>query len=226
MLQKYIIDQKQIEELFINNEIEKLSSNIKEKINENKIYLNTINIKERNIKLELEKKLNIEQELQNLNNKKNELEEKNELFTITKNILEIAYEKMKKTVTPKFTSKLSETICKISNEKYKKISINDESGIMVELENGEYIPAYRLSTGTIDQLYLSLRLSMASELSKETMPIILDETFAYFDDIRLENILKYIIEQYSNNQIIILTCSKREKELLEKNNIEYTYITL
>ena len=86
--------------------------------------------------------------------------------------------------------------------------------------------ANKLSIGTIDQLYLSLRLSAIQEITEEKMPIILDETFAYYDDKRLENILKYLNENYTENQIIIFTCSKREKEILEKNNIRYNYINL
>ena len=62
-----------------------------------------------------------------------------------------------------------------------------------------YIPVSKLSIGTIDQLYLSLRLSMAEELSKESLPIILDEAFAYYDEERLENILEYINKQIHQN---------------------------
>ena len=70
-----------------------------------------------------------------------------------------------------------------------KIMFNDEVGLIIELGNGNYVPASKLSIGTIDQLYLSLRLSMAEELSNEKLPIILDEAFAYYDEERLENIL-------------------------------------
>ena len=89
---------------------------------------------------------------------------------------------MKKNITPKFTFNLSENIKNITNGKYTNINVNDENGLIVEIQNGEYIPAERLSIGTIDQLYLSLRISMIEEISKEKMPIILDEAFAYFDD--------------------------------------------
>ena len=75
---------------------------------------------------------------------------------------------------------------KFQKGKYTKVGINDENGLIVENEYGEYIPADLLSTGTIDQLYLSLRLSMIDDLSNEKMPIILDEAFAYYDDDRLE----------------------------------------
>ena len=98
--------------------------------------------------------------------------------------------------------------------------------LKVELPNGNYIPASRLSVGTIDQMYLSLRLSALKEVTQEKMPIILDEAFAYFDNERLENILKYLNENFSENQIIIFTCSKREEEILEKLNITYNIVNL
>ena len=99
-------------------------------------------------------------------------------------------------------------------------------GLIVELDNGNYISANNLSVGTIEQLYLSLRLSMVEELSDEKMPIILDEVFAYYDKNRLKNTLNYIINKFSNNQIIILTCTNREKEIFDDLNIDYNYIKL
>ena len=96
--------------------------------------------------------------------------------------------------------------------------------MVTELKNGNYVLADRLSTGTIDQLYLSLRLSIIKELSDETIPIFLDESFAYYDDERLKNILKYISEEFANQQIIIFTCTTREQDLLDKLGINYNLI--
>lgn len=58
------------------------------------------------------------------------------------------------------------------------------------------------------------------------MPIILDETFAFFDNSRLENVLKFLSENYRDKQIIILTCTQREKETLEKIDTKYKNISL
>ena len=133
---------------------------------------------------------------------------------------------MKNNVTPKFTQNLSNIACSISNGKYKKVIFNEEKGLVVELENGEYISANRLSVGTIDELYLSLRLSMLDEISNEKMPIILDEAFAYFDDERLKNSLIFLAEQSAEHQIIILTCSNRERQILDSINIKYNLVEL
>ena len=160
------------------------------------------------------------------NNKMSTLKRMNESINLAKEVLTQAYEEMKSTVTPKFTRNLSENISNITDGKYKYIRFNDMEGLIVELDNGNYISANNLSVGTIEQLYLSLRLSMVEELSDEKMPIILDEVFAYYDKNRLKNTLNYIINKFSNNQIIILTCTNREKEIFDDLNIDYNYINL
>ena len=133
---------------------------------------------------------------------------------------------MKKSITPKFTENLSNNISSISNNKYNKVSINEENGLIIENEKGEYIPAERISVGTIDQLYLSLRLSMIDEISEEKMPIMLDEAFAYYDEERLENILKYLINKTDKNQVIIFTCTLREQKILDKLGVSYNLVEL
>ena len=150
----------------------------------------------------------------------------NNSYNIAKECMELAYDKIRNNVSPKFTNNLSNIIEKISSGKYSKVNFNDEEGLTVETDSGNYISAERLSTGTIDQMYLSLRLSTIKEISNETMPIILDETFAYFDNTRLANILEFINENFAQNQIIIFTCSNREEEILKNLNISYTKIEL
>ena len=154
---------------------------------------------QKNIEPELDNLSKIEEELVNDKEKMLTLQKNNLSFVLAKQVLENAYINMKNSVTPKFTEELSKNISNITNGKYNNIRFNDEEGLIVEIENGDYIPASKLSVGTIDQLYLSLRLSMIEDLSEETMPIILDETFAYFDDERLENVLKYINDKFKKS---------------------------
>lgn len=75
-------------------------------------------------------------------------------------------------------------------------------------------------------MYIALRFGAIKELSNESMPIILDEAFAYYDEERLNNILKYLSEEFRENQIIIFTCTDREINGLNKENIEYNLIKL
>lgn len=195
-------------------------------INNRKIQLHALQLDKNNILPNLEKLAKMEEQYANLEEQKQDLQKLSTAIDIAKNILEECYETMRHTVTPKFTQNLSNMIDKITNGKYDKVRFHDDLGLIVENETGEYIPATKLSIGTIDQLYLSLRLSMIEDLSEEKLPIILDETFAYFDQERLENFLTYMAQTYSNRQILIMTCTDREKNILEKNNIPYEFIEL
>lgn len=214
-----------LEEINVNNISFELE-NIQNSINKNKLEIHSLELDKNNILPKLEKLAQMEEELQELNEKEQNLLKLNNSMELAKQILEVAYTKMKENVTPKFTKNLSKNIEQISQGKYKNVRINDEEGIIVEKENGEYISSEKLSIGTIDQLYISLRLGAIKELSEETMPIILDEAFAYYDEERLTNILKYISEEFKNHQIIILTCTNREREILEKLKLEYKNIEL
>jgi len=196
------------------------------KINELALNLHTLKIDNDSVIPKLEKLVNIEEELGNLKEEKIDLEQKRENIRRTIEYIEIAYNKMKEQITPKFTKELSNVMEKLSDGKYKNVRINTNGEIIVETSTGEYIDAESLSIGTIDQLYLSLRLATIKEITKENMPIILDEAFAYYDDNRLENILNYLINEYKNKQVIIFTCTKREIQILEKMKIKYNLIQL
>ena len=235
----------------INQEIEKIKNNYLNKIKNTEIIkinnlneinqeiekkqkeLNMINIKlheldfdKENVEIKVDNLMEIEEKIVNNNEKIVNLKDLEKSMNLAKTLLEKAYEKMKNTVTPKFTENLSKNINKITNGKYTNVMVQADNGLVVELENGNYVEADRLSVGTIDQLYLSLRLSMTEDLSKEKIPIILDEAFAYYDTQRLENILTYLANTYPDRQIILFTCTEREKNIFNEFDIPYHFIDL
>ena len=200
--------------------------NIQNEINHEKIELHTLEIDKQNVEPKLDNLAKIEERLVNHKEEMSTLKNLEQSMNLAKEVLNLAYEKMRTSVTPKFTQNLSETIAHITNGKYTNVVFHNEEGLIVELENGNYESVSKLSVGTIDQLYLSLRLSMVEELSNEKMPIILDEAFAYYDELRLENVLRYINERFQNHQVIIFTCTDREKNRMQKMGMDYHLITL
>lgn len=191
---------------------------------EKKIHLNTLLIKLQNNSLQIDELANNEELLLNLNDNLAELYSLNNSINIAKEALEEAYEEVRNSITPSFILSLSSLISEISDNKYKKIKFDDIKGLVVELDNGDYITSEFLSIGTIDQMYVSLRLSALKEISNEQLPILLDEAFVYFDDNRLENILEYISNEF--NQVIIFSCSNREKDTLDEMNIKYNLLSI
>ena len=224
IIEKY--KDKNINDLLYINDYQNYISKIEETINNNRIRIKGLEIEYNTIVPQLDEMVVLEEKREADKEKLAELREKESIINIAIENLMDAYEEMKTTITPKFTKNLSESIQKISSNKYNKVTINDENGMIIENNRGEYVEAIKLSTGTIDQLYLALRLSMIDELSKENLPIILDESFAYSDNNRQKNMLQYLTSDLNNHQTIIFTCTDREQKMLEEMNIPYNVVEL
>ncbi len=216
----------EINQLFNSEKIDDEINLLENEISNQKIEFNKLELKKDNIDPQLENLTNLEEELSVLEEQYHALQKNNESIELAKKLLEKAYEKMKNSLSPIFTEKLSKNISKITRGKYTNLYFSDEQGLTVELDSGNYVPAERLSIGTIDQLYLSLRLAMLDDISKEKVPLILDETFAYYDNDRLKNILVYLTTEFKDRQIIIFTCTNREKDILKRLSIDYNYMEL
>ena len=69
-------------------------------------------------------------------------------------------------------------------------------------------PEKVLSKGTVDQIYLALRLAMVQCLSEtgESIPLLLDDPFANYDDSRLEHTLRLLSRLAVKNQVVLFTC--------------------
>ena len=102
----------------------------------------------------------------------------------------------------------------------------DEKLNMKIVKGSDFVPMEYLSTGTMEQLYLALRLVAADLLLKDKeMPLILDDAFVYYDDDRLEETICELAARTSR-QILIFTCHNRERRVLDKHQIPYNYIEL
>lgn len=213
----------------LNKKYEEIQNEIiyqENKITNLKIRQNTLAIEKTKLNASNYNIEHINQEIEKANKEREEIVSLENSIKIAKEALEIAYEKAKQNITPEFTAKLKECISNISTNKYQNVNFSDENGLRIEIPNGDYVPVESLSIGTIDQMYLALRINSISEIIEEKLPIILDEAFAYYDDNRIKNILKYINTEYAENQIIIFTCSNREEKALNEMNIEYNKIEI
>lgn len=163
---------------------------------------------------------------ENLNSQKEELENYNKSFEIAKKLLERSYNEMKDNLGPSFNTRLSYITKKITNGKYNEVKINRNHEIKVKTEWGDIIDLSLLSTGTIEQVNLALRLAILEHITSEKLPIIVDEAFAFYDDQRLCNTIKFLSNEYKDRQIILFTCSNREMESVDKMDIDVNYISI
>ena len=108
----------------------------------------------------------------------------------------------------------SEIFSELTGGKYRGIEA-DERLEITAWDGERRIRAERLSRGTVEQIYFSVRMAAAELLQEEPMPLIFDDTFAFYDDKRLESALKWLSRQ--DRQVIIFTCQRREGEMLHED---------
>lgn len=137
-----------------------------------------------------------------------------------KKALQLAEEKMKgaaeslgRQTSGRLNRRASEIFSELTGGRYRGVSVGEKMEITV-WDGERNIRADRLSRGTLEQIYFSVRMAAAELLLEEPMPVLLDDTFAFYDEKRLESVLKWLSSQ--KRQVIIFTCHKREQEILDK----------
>lgn len=108
---------------------------------------------------------------------------------------------------------------KITNGKYNNIVIDDNLNVSVNGRNA-LISSFKLSKGTVEQIYMALRLAAADIIfENDTKPILLDDTFAMYDNKRMGNTMKFMAENL--DQVIVFSCHTREKVMADKLGLDY-----
>ena len=89
------------------------------------------------------------------------------------------------------------------------------------------VPLNKVSSGSMDKVYLALRLAAAKLIQKgeDSLPLIFDDSFVLYDDERLRTALRWLVKAYPG-QIIIFTCHQREAQMLTANQIPYHLISI
>lgn len=203
-------------------ELKSLASGYEKKKNDLILDGHKLKIEEESLKENIERLSDLEEQLVELKEKKEQLQIKNKVINIAIEKLDEAYEEIKLEVIPEMERNIKSMIQKTTNGKYVKTIYNNDEGILIENSLGEIVPVSKLSLGTIDQIYLGFRLGVANKIKE--LPIILDESFAFYDDSRLTNVLDVLSN--ADRQIFILTCSNREKIILNKLNLDCNFIEI
>ena len=148
--------------------------------------------------------------------KKAELEFRGSGLVLASQILKEVALKMQKDYIPELNREMSRMVEIITSGRYSRVSTNDELRINLEVpEAEELIPVSRLSGGTIDQVYLCMRLAAVRlmERGKEKLPLFLDEPFSQYDEERVRKAFELLKEISDERQIFFFTCREREYEL-------------
>lgn len=125
--------------------------------------------------------------------------------------LKLSYEELQSTFSPAVSDKIGEILSILTDNEHDSIRLSKELDITLNESDG-FHSAQAYSGGTIDQIYLAFRLTIAKLISdEETLPVYLDEPFVQYDDSRLYKAFNYLCDYSKQNdsQIILTSCHDR-----------------
>ena len=120
----------------------------------------------------------------------------------------------------------SQYITGITGGIYDSMSIDENLNVFLNTKT-KLVPLENVSSGTMDQVYLALRLAAAKLLqgSGSGFPLIFDDSFTQYDDERLKTALEWLASAYGG-QIIIFTCHRREAQMLRARQVGFQLIEM
>lgn len=146
-----------------------------------------------------------------------ELEKKVKVIEIALDTLMKSFKEIQKSFGPILNHQVTKVFKAITKDKYSEIKVSEDYSLTLrDKEENLLFNADYLSSGTFDQIYLSLRLGIIHLIfGEKVVPIILDDAFVQYDDLRLKNVLEFLVLLSEHKQIILFTCQKREVEMLK-----------
>jgi uncharacterized protein YhaN len=139
--------------------------------------------------------------------------ERRDRLVIMRAVLVEAERRFREEHQPDVLRRASAHLKRITDGCYEALTMDEEGGrpcLTLHTARGFPVPvAPPISRGTLDQIYLALRLSLADHLDdqSETLPIFLDEVLVNWGDgSRLEEGIGILQEVSSSRQVFLFTC--------------------
>ena len=139
------------------------------------------------------------------------LEQNYSALVIAQETLAQARAELQRRFAPRITRRAQALLSRMTNGRYRTVTMDVDMGLQVRTEEEDTLhDAIWRSDGTVDQLYLALRLAIAEELTPD-VPLILDDALVRFDDARMRSAVAVLEEMAQKKQVILFTCQGREK---------------
>lgn len=138
---------------------------------------------------------------------------------LARHFLEVSKEKHERERQPEVIRRAGKYLALMTGNRYTLLSSGGERGLSVVLEGND--PArerkdeIKWSSGLADQVYLAMRLSLATLWGRnsEPLPLILDDLLVRFDETRQQGAAEAILEAAANNQVLLFTCQKKTLDI-------------
>ena len=142
-----------------------------------------------------------------------QLEDTYAALELAQSTLAEATAELQRRFAPRISTRAQELFNQLTGTRYDRLILGDDLSLSAAAADEDTIrTSMWRSDGTVDQLYLALRLAVAGELTPEA-PLILDDALVRFDDIRLAAAMEILRSEATEKQVILFTCQSREANL-------------
>ena len=153
-----------------------------------------------------------QKQLDKVNARIAKLEETYGALTIALETLAAARTELQSRFAPRITKQAQQMLAGMTEGRYHSLAMREDFSLQAGAGQEETLhDALWRSDGTVDQLYLALRLAVAEELTPKA-PLILDDVLVRFDDARMRCAVSILRQLARNRQVICFTCQGREKD--------------
>ena len=151
--------------------------------------------------------------LNGVNGRIAQLEKTYAALTMAQETLAQAASELQRRFAPRISKRAGEIMHRLTDGRYDRFSIGEDLSLRAgALREDTLRETLWRSEGTVDQLYLALRLAVAEELLPDG-PLVLDDAFVRFDDRRVSAAMEILKQMAENCQVILFTCHSREENM-------------
>ena len=156
------------------------------------------------------------QQLNAVNARIGQLEDTYSALTVAMETLTEATNELQRKFAPRIAARAQALFGKLTGGRYDRLQLTQDLSLNTAAEGEDSLASARWrSEGTIDQLYLALRLAVAEALTPQS-PLVLDDALVRFDDTRLASAMELLTEAAEEKQVILFSCQTREQAYLSR----------
>ena len=152
-------------------------------------------------------------ELGTMEDERAQLEQEYEDIALAAETLRAADEELQSRFSPELGRVAAEYMSRVTGGRYSQVLLNRDFSAMTRTQNDTVAhESNYLSAGTVDLLYLAVRLAVC-ELALpegEPCPLIIDDALVNLDETRLAQAMELLKDIARKRQVILFTCRKTE----------------
>lgn len=136
------------------------------------------------------------------------LKERLAVCQLAREVMRLAKEQTMRSARDELEPRIAVYLSRITLGRYDKVEVDDALNLRVfSQEKGDWTTPAELSRGTVDQLYLAVRLALLDLLYRDSSPpLLLDDPFVKFDPDRRKQAIALCKEIAQDHQVLLFTC--------------------